>query len=66
MKETLAEQIARERREMALKPWQLAPSEVDAGPSPWPRGSAGFDAWQQARQWRTELLKRDPSYFNGQ
>jgi hypothetical protein len=58
--------IERERREMALKPWQLAPSEVDDGPSPWPSGTAGFDAWQEAQRQRAEILARDPDYFTGE
>jgi hypothetical protein len=61
-----AARIDRERGDMALKPWQLAPSEVDDGPSPWPRGSSGYASWFVAQAQRAEILARDPNYFAGE
>jgi hypothetical protein len=55
--------IERERAEMKLKPWELAPSEVDDGPSPWP-GGVGAQSWAKAQQQRREILQRDPTYFD--
>lgn len=61
-KEMLAERIKRERRELNLRPWQFAPSEV-GGKSPYPAGSAGCDSWGEAQAMRAEILLRDPHYF---
>lgn len=55
--------IADERKRMNLRPWQLAPSEVDDGPSPWPPNCGGYQSWQEAQQQRAEILLRDPDYF---
>jgi hypothetical protein len=44
--ETLEQRIAREREEMRLA-WQLTPSEVDDGPSPYPCFTAGYKAWEE-------------------
>jgi len=63
MSDALRERIARERREMNLRPWQFAPSEIDAGPCPYPAGSAGARGWAQAQQWRAEIRERDPRDF---
>jgi len=61
-KETLAARIKRERRELNLRPWQFAPSEVD-GKSPYPANSAGGISWAEAIQMRAEIMRRDPHYF---
>jgi hypothetical protein len=57
--------IERERREMNLRPWQRAPSEVtdDALP-PYPVGAMGRAAWLEAQQWRRQIRERDPRYFD--
>ncbi len=57
----LADRIALERKVLGLKPWELAPSEVDDGPSPWPPGTAGYESWGKAQEMRErldELLKK--------
>ena len=61
---SLDERIAAERERLNLSPWQFAPSEVSDGASPYPPGSAGHYAWQQAQQWRAEIRVRDPGYFD--
>jgi len=59
------ERIERERRKLALRPWALAPSQAtDAGPPPWPPGTAGYDAWHEAQAWRAEIRTKDPHYFD--
>lgn len=55
----LKERIRRERQAMNLAPWQFAPSEVDDGPNPWPKGTAGHTSWIQAQRWRRELRERE-------
>lgn len=62
-KETLAERIKRERHELNLRPWEFAPSEVDAGENPYPPGCAGHSSWIEARTMRAEIKRRDPRYF---
>lgn len=62
-RETLAQRIARERHEMNLQPWQFAPSEIDDDESPYPPGTAGYESWRQAQQWRAEIRRRNPGYF---
>jgi hypothetical protein len=62
--ETLKQRIERERRELGLKPWQFAPSQVDDGPSLYPPGSAGHPAWLQAQAWRAEIRAKKPGYFD--
>lgn len=64
MNEALKQRIERERAALKLKPWQFSPSEVDDGASPWPPGSAGHASWQQAQQWRAEIRKKSPDYFD--
>lgn len=61
---TLDERISRERAELALKPWELAPSEAGDGESPWPVGTTGHAGWLRAQQLRAEILERDPAYFD--
>ena len=64
MNSSLDERVADERRRLNLRPWQIAPFEVDDGPSPYSPGAAGYDAWQQAQKWRAEIRARDPGYFD--
>jgi hypothetical protein len=63
-RETLQQRIARERHEMNLMPWQFAPSEIGDGPSPYPPGTAGHESWRQAQEWRAEIRKKNPHYFD--
>jgi hypothetical protein len=56
--------IADERKRMALKPWQYAPSEVDDGPNPYPPSAGAHQSWIEAQQWRAEIRASDPEYFN--
>ena len=60
---TKAERIADERQRLHLRPWQLSPSEVNGGASPWPIGAVGADSWVQSQKWRAEIRARDPSYL---
>jgi hypothetical protein len=64
MNDPIDERIAEERRRLHLRPWEIAPSEVDDGPNPYPVRSAGHSAWILAQQWRAEIRERDPSYFD--
>lgn len=59
-----AQRIIKERLEMNLAPWQIAPSEADDSTNPYPTGNLGHSSWNQARQWRDDLLKVNPDYFN--
>lgn len=63
-RETLQRRIARERQELRLMPWQFAPSEIDDDESPYPPGTAGHESWRQAQQWRAEIRRRNPGYFD--
>jgi hypothetical protein len=49
------ERIDREREALALAPWELAPSEVDDGPCPWPPGSVGAASWAKALELKKSL-----------
>jgi hypothetical protein len=64
-RESRAERIARERREMNIKPWQFAPSAVSLDGNPWEAdpGAAGFTSWKTAQQQRREIHARSPEYF---
>ena len=63
--ETRKARVRREASEMHLKPWQLSPSQVtDDDPSPWPPGTAGYDACHEAQAWRNEIRTKDPHYFD--
>lgn len=44
----LQQRIARQRARLGLRPWELAPAEVDDHGCPWPVGTAGYDSWQKA------------------
>ena len=62
--ERRSERIERERREMALKPWQRSPSEVtDDDPPVHPVGTVGHESWLAAQKWRKEIRARQPDYF---
>jgi hypothetical protein len=45
-----------EQKGLRFKPWEVAPWDVTAGPSPWPRGTAGYASWPKAQQLRRRLL----------
>jgi len=40
-----------------FRPWELHPAEVDEGPNPYPRQSAGATSWRKAQALRRELIK---------
>lgn len=63
-RETLQQRIKRERQELRLQPWQFSPSEIDDDESPYPPGTAGYESWQQAQQWRAAIRKKNPNYFD--
>ncbi len=62
-REVLAKRVTRERRELGLRPWQLAPSEVNGEGSPWPEHTIGAQSWAEAQRMRAEIRKRSPRYF---
>jgi hypothetical protein len=37
-------------RWLGLKPWEVGPLEVGAGPSPWPEGCGGGASWRPAQE----------------
>jgi len=57
--------IARERREMNIKPWQFPPSavHVDYNPREADKGTAGYTSWKVAQRQRAEIHARNPDYF---
>jgi len=65
-RESRAQRIARERREMNIKPWQFPPSAVSVDYNPWEgdQAAAGYTSWKVAQQQRLELYRRDPLYFH--
>ena len=52
---TNQKRIKAERKALNLRPWELAPSECDDGPSPWPPGTMGFISWRKAQALRREM-----------
>lgn len=58
MKSNLERRIARERKVLNLRPWQLAPSEIDDGPCPYPPSCAGFESWHEALKLRNVMTQR--------
>ena len=62
--ETRRARIERERQELHLRPWQLAPSQVtDDDPSPWPEGTMGAISWAAGQRWRVEIHEKQLGYF---
>jgi hypothetical protein len=47
--------IDAQRKEMNLKPWEVA--RLDDGPSPWPANSMGAVTWRQAQAYRAQRRK---------
>jgi len=41
--------------EIALKPWEMSPLDVDDEPSPYPVGTGGYERWAPA-QWLRRAL----------
>ncbi len=66
MTETRAERIARERKELDLRPWEFAPSEVTDGPNPYADdpNKAGFASWNKAQELRRQIRAKCPHYFD--
>ena len=60
MNDALRHRISLEREAMNLRPWQFAPSEVQAASNPYPAGCVGFESWKQATaQWRELVAARN-------
>jgi hypothetical protein len=45
-----------ERKGLIFRPWEIHPADVNDGPSPWPRGSAGSENWPKAQKLRKALI----------
>jgi hypothetical protein len=58
------DRIKKERLEMHLAPWEFSPSQVDDSPNPYSEGVIGHRSWNQAQEWRKQLLKTNPNYFD--
>ena len=65
-RESRAQRIARERREMNIKPWQFPPSDVSLDYNPWQdcQSAGGYTSWKVAQQQRREIFARNPDYFH--
>jgi len=40
-----------------FRAWELHPAEVDEGPNPYPRQSAGATSWRKAQALRRQIIK---------
>ena len=45
-----------EQRGLKFKPWETEPWDVDDGPSPYPKGTSGYETWGPAQALRRRLI----------